>query len=168
MAIHIVAKYRNTAAFTLIEILVVVGVLIIIMTLALPTFLRARMNANEAIAMTSCRAIVTGCQSYYAYTVPHEYPSQLVELTSPISNPPYINSVLASGLHRGYKFEYSSPDENSFIITASPEVEGITGTKYFTVDETGSIQVGEGGDAEPEGGGSAESDSGGKKIPQGI
>jgi prepilin-type N-terminal cleavage/methylation domain-containing protein len=127
--------------FTLIEIMIVRAIISILATLAIPTMLRSRMNANELNAISSLRTISNGCQAFYSNTFPHSYPSELTDLISPTSKPPYIDSVLASGRKQGYDFSYSLIDSESFTLVADPITFGRTGGRHFFVDETGVIRA---------------------------
>jgi len=140
---------RSKSGFTLIEIMIVVGILLVLATLALPTMLRSRMNANELAAITHCRLISNSCQSFYSNAMPHTYPSALEDLALPNSNPPYIDEILASGERQGYIFGYTLVDEDTFILKASPKSPGRTGIRYFYVDETGVIHNKDGEEAGP-------------------
>ncbi|MBI5365996.1 MAG: DUF2950 family protein [Planctomycetes bacterium] len=50
---------RDRRAFTLLEIMIVVGVLAVILAITIPSFLRSRVVANEASAAATLRNIVT-------------------------------------------------------------------------------------------------------------
>ncbi|MDD5618455.1 MAG: prepilin-type N-terminal cleavage/methylation domain-containing protein [Candidatus Omnitrophica bacterium] len=129
---------RRKSGFTLVEIMIVVGIILIIVTLAMPNMLRSRMNANELAAIAHCRLISNSCQSFYSNTIPHVYPVELKELASPESGPSYIDVTLASGEKQGYDFIYKS-GEDIFSLWANPRTPGRTGVRYFYVDETGII-----------------------------
>jgi len=138
---------KNKAGFTLIEIMIVVGVILVIVALGLPSMLRSRMNANELAAVAACRIISNACQLYYTNDLPHSFPEGLNNLALPDSDPPYIDSALASGQKQGYKFEYSFVNSEAFTLRADPTRPGRTGARYFFVDETGLIRAREGGQA---------------------
>ncbi|HZQ67191.1 MAG TPA: type II secretion system protein [Terriglobales bacterium] len=55
---------RRERGFSLIELLIVVAMIIIIVSMAIPNLLRARMSANEASAVGSVRAINTAQLMY--------------------------------------------------------------------------------------------------------
>jgi len=135
--------------FTLVEIMIVVAILATLATLAISGVLRARHNANEMAAIASCRTIVTAAQSFYANSYPHVYPNDLSDLVLPVSSPPYIDNVLASGTKQGYNFTYTFVDTESFTLTADPAVLGKTGTRYFFADETSVIKANSTGQAGP-------------------
>lgn len=135
--------------FTLVEIMIVIAVIATLAAIAIPNMLRSRINANETGAIASMRTIATGAQNYYANSSPHTYPSALIDLTSPASNPPYIDEVLAGGLRQGYNFIYVKIDDESFTLNASPATAGKTGNRYFYADETGVIRANSTGPAGP-------------------
>ncbi|MDD5291949.1 MAG: type II secretion system protein [Candidatus Omnitrophica bacterium] len=134
------AIIRRKSGFTLVEIMVVVAIILIVMTLALPNILRSRMNANEVAAIAHCRLISTACQSYYSNSIPHVYPNSLEDLIEPNSSPAYIDTTLASGEKQGYIFTYDLVNEDSFTLNAAPRTPGRTGVRYFYTDETGVIR----------------------------
>jgi len=58
-----------------------------------------------------------------------------------------IDNVLQTGLKTGYSFSFSPGTANSggftdtYAITASPIVPGVTGLRYFYTDQTGVIRA---------------------------
>jgi len=132
---------KSRTGFTLVEIMIVVAIVALLATLVVSSVLRARHNANEMAAVAACRTIVTGCQTFYANTIPHTYPTGLSDLVLPAANPPYIDSVLASGTKQGYVFTYVFIDAESFTLNADPTNPGKTGTRHFFVNESGIIKV---------------------------
>lgn len=127
--------------FTLIEIMIVVGIIVILVTIAIPLMLRSRINANEAAALANIRTIYNSCQSYYSNILPHSYPpSGLNDLISPASTPAYIDSVLASGTKQGYQYSYQFINEEQFKLYANPAYTNRTGVRHFFVDETGVVR----------------------------
>ena len=127
--------------FTLVEIMVVLAIVMTLATLVVSNVLRARHNANEVAAVAACKTIVTACQNFYANNLPHTYPSSLLDLILPLSNPPYIDSVLASGTRQGYNFTYVFIDAESFTLNADPSLSGKTGSRHFFVNESGVIKA---------------------------
>ena len=132
-------------AFTLIEIMVVVAILGVIASIAIPMMFRNQMNANEITAITSCRTIVSACHSFYSVSMPRSYPEDLETLGNTI--PPHIDFVLASGAKSGYDFTYNNTSQVSFTLNADPQFPGRTGNRYFYADESGRITAREGGPA---------------------
>jgi len=132
---------KSKKGFTLVEIMIVVAIVMILATLVVSSVLRARHNANEIAVIAACKTVVTACENFYANNLPHAYPANLSDLIAPVSNPPYIDSVLAGGTKQGYQFTYELIDTESFKLNADPSVPGKTGTRRFFVDETGVIRA---------------------------
>lgn len=132
---------QKKKGFTLVEIMIVVAIVATLLVISFSSMLRARLNANETTAIAGCRAISTSGQNYYASSNPHTYPPDLSALTAPAANPPYIDSILASGTRQGYAFTYSLVDTEHFNLNVNPVSVGRTGNRYFFVNETGVIRA---------------------------
>lgn len=129
--------------------MIVVAIISTLATLAMVSMLRSRMNANELGAIASLRTISSGAQNFYAQISPHAYPTVLADLSTPISNPSYIDSLLAGGVKQGYTFTYLQTDADHFTCRGNPTSPGRTGNRYFFVDETGRITANAAGPAGP-------------------
>lgn len=125
--------------FTLVEIMLVVGLVVILLTLAMPSILRSRIVANESAAIANLKTVENACQLYHI--AKQTYPPELTELTSPASEPPYIDPVLAQGRKQGYQFVYSLVDPDHFTLNANPTTTGLLKGRYFYVDESGSVRA---------------------------
>ncbi len=125
--------------FTLVEIMIVVAIIVLLAAIAIPNLLRARLNANEATAIATMRTFSTAMESYRAAQSPPSYPSALTNLNT--SNPPYIDSVLASGNKSGYSFTLSA-GTNTYSVVATPQTVNVTGSRNFFVDASGVVRVG--------------------------
>lgn len=128
--------------FTLIEIMIVVGIVSLLATLVVPQMLRSRMVANEVGTIAALRTIYGGCQGYYTNIAPHTYPPDLLTLNTTI--PPYIDAVLANAIspasaRQGYFYTYTFIDDEHFSVIAWPVSFGRTGCRNFFVNELGTI-----------------------------
>jgi prepilin-type N-terminal cleavage/methylation domain-containing protein len=137
---------RVTRGFTLIELMIVCAIIAIIMGIALPNLLGARMAANESAAIASLRLISTACHMYNASVVPRSFPASLAALTvAGGANTEYIDGVLAGGAKEGYLFNLVGANPNvlggltSFQAWASP-LNASSGNRAFYVDQTGVIR----------------------------
>ncbi|UCH12244.1 MAG: prepilin-type N-terminal cleavage/methylation domain-containing protein [Candidatus Omnitrophota bacterium] len=136
------------SGFTLVEIMVVIAIVATIAAIAISSMLRSRLNANETIAIASCKTIGSACQSYFS--TEDTYPSSLAYLAAPASNPPYIDDELAGGEKAGYEFTYEWINPVSFTLNAAPAYSGRTGERCFYTDETGIITYKKGAPAGPD------------------
>ena len=130
-------KSSTRAGFTLIELLVVVSVLAMLATAAALQLARARITANEQVALTSLRLIAKSCQFFSM--VKQAYPADLTELGPPTSDPPYLEETLRTGtppIKHGYTFVYARPAPDTFTLNANPVTHGSTGVRHFYTDQT--------------------------------
>lgn len=132
-------------AFTLIEIMVVVGIFIVLTTLIVPSILRSRIVANESAAISNIKTVAGACQLYHINK--GTYPQDLITLSN--STPPYIDPELGSGNRQGYGFVYTFMDLDHFTLNANPLSTGLLKGRYFYTDETGIVRAKQGGPAGP-------------------
>jgi prepilin-type N-terminal cleavage/methylation domain-containing protein len=135
---------KGIKAFTLVEILIVVGIIVVIAMIAIPNLLRVRISANEAAAKSRLKTIVAAATSY-ASANGGQYPNNLTTMVN--STPSYLDSTFSgnSAVHTksGYKFSYyNGASEYKFWLSAEPVKEGVTGSRYFYTDESGVICAG--------------------------
>lgn len=150
---------KREAGFSLVELLIVVSILLIIAAMAIPNFLRARMAANEASTVGSCRSLNTAEFTYSAF-YQRGYTATLAQLGPPASGPAtadaadLIDAVLASGTKSGYAYTYTpgslvAGTWSAYQFRAAPTRPNDTGTRYFFTDPSGVIRVNVGGPAGP-------------------
>ncbi len=131
--------------FTLVEIMIVVAIVAILITLAVPGLLRSKVIANETAALGNLRTINNACQLYHNNE--EKYPASLDVLAQ--TQPPYLDSILASGQKQSYQFIYTLVSNDQFTVNANPTSLGLLRGRYFYLDESGVIRFKNDGPAGP-------------------
>lgn len=148
---------KHQKGFSLIELLIVVAIILIIAAIAIPNFLRSRIQANEASAVASMRTINT---AQIAYSVAWGGFADSLAKMGPPATPGAIDATHADVLDStlgcsaatctksGYKFtivNYMGSPVNAYDLTGVPVNVGISGGRGFcssqlikiTVDQAG-------------------------------
>src|ERR1700730_6984306 len=123
--------------FSLIELLIVVAIILVIAAIAIPNFLRAKITANEAMAVSSIHAINTSEIEYTAMNPNIGYSATLIAIGPAGSG--YIDALLAGGTKGGYTINYVTDarvPSTDYAVHADPIVRGVTGIRSFFSDST--------------------------------
>jgi type IV pilus assembly protein PilA len=143
------------AGFTLVELLIVMSVILILMTLAIPQMQKVIKRGNETSAISSLRTL-NQMEGQYASTYPtHGFSCSLPALGGKAgAGAPtpeaaqLIADDLATGNKAGYTFSITNCSKttinnqdqiNSYEITAVPNSVGHSGDRGFCTDENGQI-----------------------------
>ena len=145
---------RRERGFSLLELLIVVAIILIITTVAIPNLIHTRMTANETSALKSLQVFNGACISYLSTY--GSFPHSQSDLGPPVNGPvsktgaDILQSDLApsAGMvasKSGYVFHYTagaasqSGNINSYTIGADPEEYNHSGSRRFYTDEKGAI-----------------------------
>jgi type IV pilus assembly protein PilA len=150
------AKQQNEEGFTLIELLIVMSVMLIIMTFAVPQLLKLRKQSQELSAVQSLRAIGQAELQYNSQYPANGFSCSLATLGGdPKTGAPtpqaaqLIAPDLASGQKAGYTFALANCSKvtvnnqdmyTSYEVTAVPQAVGKTGDNGYCADENNTIR----------------------------
>ena len=135
----------TSSGFSLIELLIVVAIILVIVAIAVPNFIRAKVAANQSSAVENCRTITSAEINYYiAYG---GFAPSLAALGGPAvgaptpANAQMIDDALSSGFRSGYIFSYVAlnVDPNGhfqdYALNADPQAPGFSGANHYFTDE---------------------------------
>jgi type IV pilus assembly protein PilA len=132
-------KRRQQRGFTLMELLIVIAIILIILTIAVPKYNNQVMAAHELAAITQIGTIhkmETQYMSQYGM-----YATVLSQLGPPASGAPgpqasdLLPKSLSDGKASGYLFTVTARP-TGYAINAVPEAFNSTGRRTFYSDET--------------------------------
>lgn len=127
-------------------------IILVLVAIAVPLYLRQRMNANEGAAVGALRTISSAQVSFQSSTLADADQNgtgdfgTLEQLATVIGNSqPFIDEVLGTGTRQGYSFTIEVfPGSTSFAAAYSaravPLSQGRTGTRRFYVDQSGVLR----------------------------
>ena len=130
---------KQRRGFSLIELLIVVAIILIIITIALPKLSRARMYSQETAAIAAIRTLHTAQVQFYSQY--GRYAASLTELGPPPSGAAspsaadLISNDLAVGEKSGYKLTLTATPEG-YAIHADPVAFNSRAGRTFYSDQT--------------------------------
>jgi len=136
-------KYqRSQHGFSLIELLVVITIILIIVSIAIPALQNAQLNMRETAVIKEVQTIAQA-ETQYASQF-GKYAPTLLELGPPVagvSGPQaafLIPRSLAKGEKDGYVFTLAVAD-SGYQVHANPKTFGSTGRRTFYLDQNGIV-----------------------------
>jgi type IV pilus assembly protein PilA len=130
---------RKRRGFSLIELLIVISIILIIVTVALPKLNNATRFAHETAAVKAIQTIHT-VQVQYNSQYGH-FATSLTELGPPASGganasaADLISNDLAQGEKSGYKFTMTGSPAG-YVVNAVPVAFGSSGSRTFYSDQS--------------------------------
>ena len=140
---------KSQKGFSLIELLIVVAIILIISAIAIPSYLRSRMQANEASAVSSVRMINTAAVTYSSTYPDIGFPATLGNMggVNPCTATPtsacLLDQLISVGTKSGYRFVWAGDGATpsaAYTVTGTPLVVGASGQRMFCSDQTGVIR----------------------------
>ena len=127
--------FTQKDGFTLVEVMIVVAIIALLATIAMPNLLRARVNAHDSMAQTALKAISTAMETYIS--TENRYPPDVTSLVGITS--PYLVTDYFTGVHAGFSYNTDLLTAELYSITAIP-LNSNMGSGSFTVS-TGGVLI---------------------------
>lgn len=125
--------------FSLIELLIVIAIILVIVTIAVPQYNKQMMSAHETAAIQAIQTIHAVETQYYSQF--GRYAVSLAELGPPASGAAgpaaadLISKDLSEGKKSGYVFTVSATP-TGYAVSAVPEAFNSSGRRTFYSDQT--------------------------------
>lgn len=131
-------KNSSNQAFSLVEIMIVAGIIALISAIAIPNIVSLKRTANEAAAKSNIRALSSAAETA-SVSLGH-YPATLGELQGFINAAPIYCADISGTITAVQGYNYScSMSGTGYTLTASPVSLGTTGNTVYTATTGGLI-----------------------------
>jgi type IV pilus assembly protein PilA len=131
-------RCRHSRGFSLIELLIVIAIILIILTIAVPKLSTAQMNAREMAVVREIQTVNTAQAQYMSQF--GKFATTMAELGPPNSGGPgpsaadLIPGSLSSGDKDGYTFILAATPQG-YSLNVNPKVYNSTGRRTFFSDQ---------------------------------
>lgn len=136
MLINTPYQKKQSAGFSLIELLIVVAIIGIIAAIAIPNVIAARRSAHETSAIAIVKSLIKAEGMYFSS---HGNQVTYGTLDNLVTNNCIEGSLLA-GAHNYYLFQVNLSSPVTYSITATPSSDPAAQMRHFYGDETGIIR----------------------------
>jgi len=129
---------RSVRGFSLIELLIVIAIILIILTIAVPKLSTAQMNAREMAVVREIQTVNTAQAQYMSQF--GKFAASMAELGPPASGGPgtgaadLIPGSLAAGEKDGYTFTLAATP-SGYTLNVNPKVYNSSGRRTFYSDQ---------------------------------
>jgi len=131
-------RAKEKRAFTLVEIMIVVGIISLLAAVAIPNLIAAKRSANEAAAKGNLRSLSSAAETA-SVSLGH-YPLTLAEYQNFIASARDYCADLAGAQTALQGYNYScTMDITGYTIVATPVTLGSSGNTTFTITTGGVI-----------------------------
>ena len=130
---------KSNKGFTIVELIIVISIISVLASLAIPMLIRVRVQANESACAANLRTLSTASEAFRSSQNPPVYAADMNSLIG--TNPPYLDSSWADNERQGFNFNYVSPQTGgTYACMATPTTQNISGINSYCVDQTGVIR----------------------------
>jgi Tfp pilus assembly protein PilE len=115
--------------------IILIPIIAIAVAIFIPGFVRGHLRANESSAQTALKTISVAYENFYVDK--GAYPASVDDLAN--ADIPYIDEDYASGSYRGYNISCRIIGSEGYTCTAAPVNCGVSGSRVFVIDDTGTL-----------------------------
>jgi len=131
--------------FTVVEIMIVIGIIAILVSIAIPNLLRSRLNANEHYAISNIQTISVAAQTYWSVLDSGDSTIPLPANLSQLYDEGYIDDILGCDSEpcekNGYKYNIEGTGKTTdFFVYAIPQTSN-DGVRSFCSVSDGVTKV---------------------------
>lgn len=131
----------NSRGFSLVELMIAVGIIAVIASMAIQNLVAARSTGNEVSTIAVLRSLIPNQAEFFQSDLDADIALDYATDLEQLFDAEMIDDVVASGTKNGYTFSISAPDPLSdWSASAHPIRRGTTGFRSFYVDSRGQIR----------------------------